>query len=209
MISKIIRMLKILFFKKKWRIKNKHNSTYPINLFPLNRVEVGYLSYGPLEVYSWGAENENLRIGNLVSIAKGVKFLLGGNHEHNLISTFPFKVRVMDQKSEAYSKGPIRIMDDVWIGMDVIILSGLTIHQGAVIAAGSVVISDVPAYAIVGGNPAKILKYRFDFPIIEKLLLLDFSRISKKFIELNIDKLYSNPSDLNILDFISQELKKG
>ena len=65
------------------------------------------------------------------------------------------------QSTEAFGKGDIIVEDDVWIGYGAVIMSGVTIKQGAVIAAGSVVVKDVPAYSIVGGAPAKIIKYRF------------------------------------------------
>ena len=67
-------------------------------------------------------------------------------------------------------KGNIQIENDVWIGAKSIILSGVTIHSGAVVGAGSVVTKDIPAYSIVVGNPARVVKYRFELDIIEKLL---------------------------------------
>ena len=74
----------------------------------------------------------------------------------------------------SYSKGDIIIKNDVWIGANCIILDGITIENGAVIAAGSVVTKNVPAYAIVGGNPAKIIKYRFSKDIIARIEQLQF-----------------------------------
>lgn len=81
--------------------------------------------------------------------------------------------------------------DDVWIATNALILSGVTIGRGAIVAAGAVVVKDVPPYAIVGGNPAKILKYRFSLEIRESLMKMDFSLLTKEYIEQNIDFFYS------------------
>ncbi len=208
MISYIKQISELFFFKRKWRKLNSHNSTYAVNVFPLDKVQIGKFTYGPLKVHYWGATNEYLKIGQFVSIAHGVQFILGGNHKYDSISTYPFKVRFMGDHIEAKSKGPILIFDDVWIGMNSIILSGLTINQGSVIAAGSVVTKDVPPYAIVGGNPAKVIKYRFDGKTIEKLLTLDFSKLNRKFITDNINRLYENYNSESVQDFFLKTLSK-
>ena len=102
---------------------------------------------------------------------------------------------------EALTKGKIIVKDDVWIGMSVLILSGITIGQGAVIAAGSVVTKDVPPYAIVGGNPAKILKYRFSSEIIEKVKNVDLSKIKLK---KNKGNLYEKLTEKNIKNLLEE-----
>jgi acetyltransferase-like isoleucine patch superfamily enzyme len=160
-----------------WRKQNSHNHTYITRNCNLDRIKVGNYSYGPIHAWSWNAENEFLNIGNFVSIADDVKFILGGEHDYRNFSTYPFRVQFMGYQTEALSKGPINIKDDVWIGNSSIILSGVTIEQGAVIGAGSVVTKSIPPYAIVGGNPARILKYRFADEIIEKLLNIDYNRV--------------------------------
>lgn len=77
-------------------------------------------------------------------------------------------------------------MDDVWLGLNALILSGVTIGQGAIVAAGAVVTRDVPPYSIVGGNPAKVIKYRFDKKIIEKLKNIDLLKLdSSKFSQIS------------------------
>ncbi len=184
--------VRLIWFRRKWRKLNNHNYTYPRNIFPIDIVNVGKYSYGPLNVRTWGAENERLIIGNFVSIAEDVLFILGGNHNMNTFSTYPFKVMVLGEKREAWSKGPIIVEDDVWIGTRAMILSGVRIGKGAVIAAGTVVTKDIPPYAIVGGNPAKIIKFRFEQDVINELMNVDLAKIDKNFISTNIDLLYDN-----------------
>ncbi|MBP2032211.1 acetyltransferase-like isoleucine patch superfamily enzyme [Clostridium algifaecis] len=193
---------KLYFFKKKFRAMNKHNFINASNIFPIKSVKIGKMSYGPIIVEAWKSKNEGLEIGNFVSIASNVRFILGGNHNYRYFSTYPFKVMALKENTiEAYSKGKIVVKDDVWIGMNSIILSNVTIGQGAIIGAGSVVTKDVPPYAIVCGNPAKVVKYRFNKDTIDKMLKLDFSKIDIKFIKNNIDYLYSSADD-NIINHL-------
>lgn len=169
---------------------HKDSGMIPMNIFPIHLIDVGKYSYGELNIVTFN-DKTKLKIGNFVSIAQNVVFLLDVEHYLNHMSIFPFKVKVLNEKAfEAFSKGDTIIDDDVWIGYGSMIMSGVHIGQGAVVAAGSVVTKDVPSYAIVGGVPAKIIKYRFDEKKIEKLKKIDFSKFTKKFIEDHIDKLY-------------------
>ena len=143
-----------------------------------------------------------MKIGSFCSIAPDVKFLLGGDHESKCISTYPFKAKFGLTSYEATDNGSIVLKDDVWIGANCIILSGVTINQGAILAAGSVVSNDVPAYAIVGGNPAKVIKYRHSADIIEKLVQVDYSKITNKRILNNIEIWYENINTNNIDNII-------
>ncbi|EMF49988.1 Acetyltransferase [Streptococcus parauberis KRS-02109] len=98
----------------------------------------------------------------------------------------------MGEKFEAFSNGNIIVEDDVWIGTNAIIMSGVTLGKGSIIAAGSVVTKSVPAYTIVGGIPAKVIKERFSEEIKQLLMELDFSKLTDEFIKNNIDLLYSD-----------------
>lgn len=113
----------------------------------------------------------NILIGKYCSLADDITFMIDLNHDYSSIttSTASFLTDVV-LPSKLPRKGQILIQNDVWIGHSVTIMSGVTIHNGAVVAAGSVVTKDVPPYAIVGGNPAKIIKYRFEPEQIEQLL---------------------------------------
>lgn len=113
--------------------------------------------------------DSKIRIGKFVSIAQKCNFLLGGNHNYKNVTTYlPFEY----EKSDLHlsSNGDIEIGHDVWIGMDCTIMSGIKIGTGSVLAAGSVVVKDVEPYSIIGGNPAKVIKKRFDQNTIERLL---------------------------------------
>lgn len=182
--------VKRYFLKRQWRKQNPHNTTSAVNIFSMKCVQVGNGTYGGLDILNFG-ETARLYIGNYCSIAPGVKIILDADHSIKNISTFPFKVKCTHTATlEGESKGDIRIEDDVWIGCNAIILSGVTIGQGAVIAAGAVVSKDVPPYSIVGGVPAHVVKYRFEEELREELLKIDFSKLSQDMIEKNIERLY-------------------
>lgn len=147
------------------------------------------MSYGQLNVFTWKVKNEKLIIAHFVSIAPGVKFILGGNYRHDILLNFPCNYYYFGERVTSYSNGPIVVKDDVWFGMDVTVLSGLAIGQGAVIAAGSVVTKSIPPYAIAGGNPAKVISYRFDEKLRLKLLDFDLCVIDKEFVKANLKDL--------------------
>lgn len=181
----IKRLLSRLFadpFSVKWRKRNSHNFTTPANHFKADAVTVGKGTYGPLFVVTRGYQDVKLIIGNYCSIADGVKFLLSGNHQYDIFSTYPYELLVLHRKGTgiAVAKGNITIGDDVWIGANAIICSGVTIGQGAIVAAGAVVTKDVEPYAIVGGNPAKTIKYRFNEGIRNKLIRIDIGQYFEK-----------------------------
>lgn len=191
-----------------WRQMNPHNETRLIQLhgpLDLNRISVGRRSYGALDVWVFGRGDEQLTIGSFVSIADHVTFLLGGNHDTHSLSTFPFRAKYF-AGHDAISKGPVVVKDDVWIGHQSTILSGVTLGQGAVVAACSVVTRDVPPYAIVGGNPAKVMKYRFPAEVIAKLVAFDFASLSDDKVLRLQESLYEPLTPENV-DAVLQSLR--
>jgi len=193
----------LFFFRKKWRKLNAHNTTSAKNRFPLSVVTVGNHSYGSLNVLTYGEENI-LRIGDFCSIGPGCTFVLKADHPTGNISTFPFKVKILKQNYEAISKGDIIVDDDVWIGCNATVLSGVHIARGAIIAAGSVVSENVPPYAIVGGVPARVIKYRFSEKIIEELMKVDFKQLNEEKIKDYIDTLYTSINEDNYSHIIDK-----
>lgn len=183
-------LIRLYLARKQWRKKNKHNETAVVSLFDQQYVKVGRYTYGDLDI-SGSRFDSQLTIGSFCSIGGEVLFLLAKDHCLYHVSTFPFKVKGAYYRDEAVSKGSILVDSDVWIGQRAIILSGVHIGQGAVVAAGSVVTKDVPPYAVVGGNPAKIIKYRFSEDIVDELLKIDYTRIDMRIIKKDIDYLYT------------------
>lgn len=112
----------------------------------------------------------NLQIGKYTSIASGCFMILDMNHDYLApCQGRPREVGYIPSKQSLKRRGELIIENDCWIGRDSTIMSGITIHNGAVVAATSTVTKDVPPYAVVGGNPARVLKYRFDEQTIQKL----------------------------------------
>lgn len=194
-----------LIQRKKWRILNKHNGTRMIRTNAGPIVKVGNYTYGNLYVHISNTERL-ITIGNYCSIAENVCFVLNSDHPLHCISTFPFKTIVLGLPNyEVVSKGDIIVDDDVWIGYGATIMSGVHIGQGAVVAAGAVVTKDVPPYAIVGGVPANVIKYRFEPDMIEKLLKIDYSKLTKEDIEKHIDDLHTELKDPSQLDWMPKK----
>lgn len=191
LISKIKEKKNLYDFRKKWRKKNSNNTTIAANEFNIDSVEVGKHSYGAIRVLNWG-KGQKLKIGSFCSIAQEVMFILNADHNVTTISTFPFrnKLGIGEEPLEGVSKGDIIVGDDVWIGYRATILSGVTIGQGAIVAAGAVVSKDVPPYAIVGGCPARILKYRFSDDVVKKMVKLDYNKLDEEEIRNNIELIY-------------------
>ena len=128
----------------------------------------GKATYGIPKIKRWDKQCK-LSIGSYCSIAKNVQIYLGGNHRTDWVTTFPFPHYFPNSEiTNAYeiSKGDVSIGNDVWLGEGCTILSGVTIGDGAVIGCNAMVTKNVPPYAIAAGNPAKIVRLRFDEPTI-------------------------------------------
>jgi len=148
-----------------------------------------------------GTDN-NVTIGNFCSIAEGVIFDCGFNHNSSFITTFPLKKIWSELPSNIKVKGDITIGHDVWIGENAIIMSGVEIGSGAIIACGAVVTKNVAPYSIVGGVPAKIIKFRFLIPYVKELLKIKWWDWSDEKIRENAELLLSN----NIEELIKKNL---
>ncbi|MEZ1317187.1 CatB-related O-acetyltransferase [Pseudomonas fluorescens] len=164
-------------------------------------------SYGVPEVHDW-KEGSTLSIGAYCSIAEGVQIFLGGHHRADWVSTFPFPAMVEQAAHiSGYSgtHGNVSIGNDVWLCSNCTLLSGVTVGDGAIVAAGALVTRDVEPYAVVGGNPARFLRWRF--PEEQRLLLLRSAWWNWPETELHslADKLCSD--DINgFLEYVRQRL---
>lgn len=162
-------------------------------------------------LFNYPEFGDRLIIGKFCQIASGVKFIMGpANHRINSASTYPFNVLGKKWKeitkphlSELPFKGDIIVGNDVWIGRESIIMPGVKIGDGAIIAAYSVVTKNVDPYTIVGGNPIKIIRKRFDNELIDILLKLQWWNM-------DIDKVTEIIPLLccSKLDEVKTELKK-
>ena len=131
-------------------------------------------------LYHYPIHQEKLIIGKFCSIACGTKFLFNcANHTLKSLSTYTFPLFYEEWELEKSNittawdnKGDIVIGNDVWIGYEAVIMAGVHIGDGAIIAARAVVTKDVPPYTIVGGTPAKEIRKRFDAEVIQQLLIL-------------------------------------
>ena len=139
-------------------------------------MSIGKHTYGTENLRIYYPESAKLYIGNFCSIASNVNIFLGGNHRQDWVTTYPFGhihqniFNNFNGQGHPTTKGDIIIGNDVWIAQNVTIMSGVKIGDGAIIANNSHVVKDVEPYSIVGGNPAKFIKYRFTSEQIEKLL---------------------------------------
>ena len=137
-------------------------------------MSVGKHSYGKPTVH-W-AGPAKLTIGNFCSLAANINIYLGGNHRTDWVTTYPFghtNKHIFNKFNGAghpSTNGDVTIGNDVWIGSNVTIMSGVTVGDGVVIANNSHVVKNVEPYSLVGGNPAKLIKYRFTPEQIEALL---------------------------------------
>lgn len=179
----------------------------------------GKYTYGveSLQIFNYGYAG-NILIGSFTSIASNVKIYVGQGkgHHSDFGSTYPFGINHTHifnnlKKQEVgfddyRSKGDIVIGSDVWIGDGVTITPGIKIGHGAIIATNSHVIKDVPDYAIYGGNPAKLIKYRFEDKIIKEFLKLKWWDLEDSKINMILPFLQSKPV-IEMFDVINKLIK--
>ena len=206
------------------------NSIYPLkgytkliflkNFIKASNITVGDYTYfddcrnGPEHfeeynvLYNHDFSKMKLVIGKFCAIAADVRFLMTGDHKLDAISTFPFPIFQQGWES-AFNmsdfpvKGDILVGNDVWFGYDSLIKGGVKIGDGAIIAARAVVVKDVPAYSIVAGNPAKVVKMRFDDATITRLLRLSWWNWDIKKINKNLSLICT--SDIDRLEAAAAE----
>ncbi len=186
---------------------------YLKNFITSPNIEVGDYTYyddpdGPEHfeknvLYHFDFIGDKLIIGKFCAIAKDVTFIMNGaNHKSTGFSTYPFFIfgngweKSAPQPGDLPFKGNTEIGNDVWIGYNATIMPGVKIGNGAIIASKSVVTNDVPAYAVVGGNPAKIIKQRFDDKTINALLSIAWWDWSNDKITAHLDAITQNNLDL-------------
>ena len=199
------------FFKKK-KLKKYKNYFLKDNLkedIQKNYAQIGDWTYGNPSVMRWGTDHKFI-VGKYSSIGPDVSILLGGNHRHDWITTSQLPAETFQAYEKfpnaknienfIYSKGNIVVGNDVWIGAKSIILSGSTVGDGAVVAAGSVVSGEVRPYSIVAGNPAREIKMRFNESTIKRLLIIKWWNFS--------DEKVNEFSKLLCSDSIEMFLKK-
>jgi len=201
MLKRLIEKIRWRKHLRRWHQKNSHNHCEIQTYFNIDNVYIGKCSYGMVNAHIYENNEERLYIGNFCSIAENVHFVFA-EHNYKRLSTFPFDEFVLNGKEYNPTKGAIIVEDDVWIGMNCTILSGVTIHQGAVIGAGSVVSKDVPPYAIYAGG--RIIRYRFEQEIINKLLEIDYNKLTIDLIKENREYMYTELSE----DFWNSDLYK-
>lgn len=206
---------------QKWKIYPRsqgHSTVYLKNVITDPFIEVGeYTTYDDFErdprdfrrnnvLYHYPeCNNDRLIIGKFCSIACGAKFIFNAaNHKLNALTTYPFPIffeewglsyDVKDIATAWDNKGDIVIGNDVWIGYEAIIMSGVTIGDGAIIGTRAVVTKDVPPYTIVGGVPAKVIRRRFDDDTVKRLQNLRWWDWEEEKIHLNIGALMSGKLD--------------
>lgn len=200
--KKIIRKIFSEFFLF---LEKQNNQDIFDSLIEQGWLSMGRHTYGLPKIFVYQGSEAKVTIGNFCSIAPGVTFITGGIHPENWVSTYPFRINWNLDKAfkdgMPATKGDINIGSDVWIGTNALILSGVQVGDGAIIGANSVVTKNVPPFAIVAGNPAIIIRFRFDQNIIDNLLRIKWWDWNDEIILENVNLISSNDIKEFILIF--------
>ncbi|KAI9133012.1 Vat family streptogramin A O-acetyltransferase [Acaryochloris sp. CCMEE 5410] len=155
-------------------------------------------------LYHFPFVGDKLIIGKFCALSRGIRFIMNGaNHKMSGFSTFPFEIfgkdwqRITPQGNEYPYKGDTIIGHDVWIGYEAVIMPGIKIGDGAIVAAQSVVTKDVPPYTIVGGNPATVIRQRFPDSVVQALLGIAWWNWDIETITANLEKIVG--ADIDVL----------
>jgi len=206
-------------------LENYQNLVFLKNIITRPNIQIGRYTYyddvtDPYNfeknvLYHFDFIGDRLIIGNFCAIASGVKFIMNGaNHETKPFSAFPFGIfgsgwevvnEGVDLKNKYPNKGDTVIGHDVWVGHEAVIMPGVQIGSGAIIAAQAVVTHNVPDYAIVGGNPAQIIRMRYDADIINRLLKTAWWDWDAAAITQHVKII--NSTDLNELERVAKTFK--
>ena len=214
--KKIIKFLKRILSKpayEKSYASKSHKDDVTVKIDGVD-VKVGKFTYGVGNIsLAYHSGSPRLEIGRFCSIAGNVTIFTGAYHRIDWLSTYPFGHIHEEifgyEKTEGYphSKGGVIIGNDVWIGNSATIMSGVKVNNGAVIAANSHVIKNVESYEVVGGNPARHIKFRFKDEIIKELLKLKWWDLSNSDIK-KISHLLTNQAIIENLEKIKRILDK-
>jgi len=201
----LVRLLKVIFLEVKYKKRNLKISASSIakdcsfgnrnTIYPhvgLNEVSLGDFTY--IAAYT---NISKTKIGKFCSIGPDVKIGVGKHPASSFVSTHPVFFSTLKQAQITFADKSyfnefenIVIGNDVWVGANVIIMDGVTVSDGAIVAAGSAVTKDIPPYAIVGGVPAKIIKYRFEQGEIDELLKIKWWDRDVEYLKRNYKKFH-------------------
>jgi acetyltransferase-like isoleucine patch superfamily enzyme len=204
MINLASRIQKMLQFNSRSRDEEFHD---PLQVW-------GAHSYGSINLFCWSTFDSNpphLVVGKYCSIASDVVAVVNGDHRLDWGTTFPMgEVFGIDNIRNGHPRttGPVTIGHDVWIATRATILGGVSIGSGAVVAAGALVTRSVRPYAIVGGNPAREIRRRFDDDTVDRLLRLEWWDLAEEDVR-KLAPLLSRPLDIVALEIGVSALKGG
>lgn len=177
-VQKVRRVVRRLLLRIVSLVRNEVLRAHIDGAQQLNMLAIGRHTYGLPKIDSYRGSPARVTIGSFCSIAPDVTLITGGVHPSDWVALFPLRARW--HLDGAYgdgmpsTRGPIDIGSDVWIGSGSVILSGVSIGHGAIICAGSVVTRNIPPFAIAGGVPARIIRFRFEASVIQDLLSISW-----------------------------------